>query len=186
MINCQGVELIPAKIDHLSQDIFTKAPKHRLHLFGCYDRDSHDSDSQPPKSVDDLDSFGVKAKVAWSAIKAKINGGSAVLVVDGWDPDGDWFQEEDFLPDLASWHDNPIYFFDVDNDQLQDTRSVRLINKRLKEDGSNGNKYIAYLLKKGTRFTGVHIIINPICYPFEAVCHCFANILNGYRFSTHT
>lgn len=105
MINCQGVELIPAKIDHLSQDIFTKAPKHRLHLFGCYDRDSHDSDSQPPKSVDDLDSFGVKAKVAWSAIKAKINGGSAVLVVDGWDPDGDWFQEEDFLPDLASWHD---------------------------------------------------------------------------------
>ena len=86
--------------------------------------------------VDDLDSFGVKAKVAWSAIKAKINGGSAVLVVDGWDPDGDWFQEEDFLPDLASWHDNPIYFFDVDNDQLQDTRSVRLINKRLKEDGS--------------------------------------------------
>ena len=82
MINCQGVELIPAKIDHLSQDIFTKAPKHRLHLFGCYDRDSHDSDSQPPKSVDDLDSFGVKAKVAWSAIKAKINGGSAVLVVD--------------------------------------------------------------------------------------------------------
>ena len=136
MINCQGVELIPAKIDHLSQDIFTKAPKHRLHLFGCYDRDSHDSDSQPPKSVDDLDSFGVKAKVAWSAIKAKINGGSAVLVVDGWDPDGDWFQEEDFLPDLASWHENPIYFFDVDNDQLQDTRSVRLINKRLKEDGS--------------------------------------------------
>ena len=78
----------------------------------------------------------VQAKVAWSAIKAKINGGSAVLVVDGWDPDGDWFQEEDFLPDLASWHDNPIYFFDVDNDQLQDTRSVRLINKRLKEDGS--------------------------------------------------
>ncbi len=139
MINCQGVELIPAKIDHLSQDIFTKAPKHRLHLFGCYDRDSHDSDSQPPKSVDDLDSFGVKAKVAWSAIKAKINGGSAVLVVDGWDPDGDWFQEEDFLPDLASWHDNPIYFFDVDNDQLQDTRSVRLINKRLKEDGSKCN-----------------------------------------------
>lgn len=34
MINCQGVELIPAKIDHLSQDIFTKAPKHLLFCQG--------------------------------------------------------------------------------------------------------------------------------------------------------
>ncbi len=45
------------------------------------------------------------------------------------------FRKKIFFPILQAGMTIP-FIFDVDNDQLQDTRSVRLINKRLKEDGS--------------------------------------------------
>ena len=56
----------------------------------------------------------------------------------------------------------------------------------LEENGSNSHKHVSYLLQKGTWFTGIHIIIYPVRYPFKTVRHRLANILNRHRFATHT
>ena len=146
MINCQSRPIDHANIklelvnrEKFSPSLFKKEPKHRLHLFGCYDQDNHDFNSQLPKNSDDLDEQCSRvANKAWSTIKTIISGQNGILVVDGWDPDTDWLPEEIFLREIDNWYNSSIYFFGVNSDQLL-SLSGRRIKSRIKKEGDTCN-----------------------------------------------
>ena len=43
-----------------------------------------------------------------------------------------------------------------------------------------------HFLKKRTGLAGVHIVVDPVCYPFKTIRHRFTYILNSHCLSAHT
>ena len=92
-------------------------------LFGCVDKE--DKAQRPP-----LDEFAldVRYQIATSLLKriADILTPRGTLIIEGWDPDGDWLTSKELYPALNSLTEDQVYLFSTTNVARNDRRIQKL------------------------------------------------------------